>query len=946
MSVEMMGNTAGTDHAKGRHSEFQPLEIALMGLALFAVHLSTYAYNYLFFHILAEFFSIFIAVTVFIITINTTEVTTNKYMQVVGISYLFIGGLDLLHVLSYKGMPIFIDYDYYAPQLWIASRYLESLSMLGAFAILRSGRKINLLALSVVYAAVTVALALSILVYKTFPVCFVKGQGLTPFKVGSEYAICAILVGALVLLHLRRAYFDQRVLRLLRLSVVLMIGMELCFTLYVSDSMSDAFNEAGHLLKILAFYVIYKAVVVTSLRDPLSLLFRDLKLKEERLQEAQSLARLGRWEWDLASGAWDGSPEVYGFLDLPPGSPLDLDRILNRLQPKDADTLSQVLRDTAQTNTPFDIILHLDQPTGEAKIAELRGEGLSNGQGQLIKLAGTLQDVSISQFSIEKGEAIFWMSRNGRFAYANEAACELLGYQKSDLLMLSAPDLNRGASPGYFPDHFETVKAQGSLQFETELAHRDGSGIPVDIYANYITYAGEEFLISFVRNMSERKRYEQAILRLNDIYAALSHTNQAISHCEDRDSLFKSVCDISVRFGHFRVAWIGLVDEENQTVQVVTAAGDGLDYVDKLRLSIDPSNPLSHGPTGRCVRLGQAQIANTFQTDGTTSPWHAASFAAGLKSAAALPIFNQGRVVGVLGLYSEADGFFTPDLVQLLAEMCSDVSFCLDRFDLIETNRQHENELSAAVERLTISNAELERYTYVASHDLQEPLRNIVSYSQLLDRSLRGRVDEEDLWRLNIVVDAAKRMRDLIDGLQAFARVNAKEAPFATVELGRLCEIAQGNLREAISGCDADIKTLPLPVIVGDQFQLIQLFQHLIGNAIKFRRPEKTPQIVISAERQGEEWEICVADNGIGIAETKQDIFDLFQRLHSSTSYPGSGVGLSICRRVVQRHGGRIWYESNEQGGASFKFTLLSEPSGKANHLDGAEGAAYPAAHG
>ncbi len=268
--------------------EFSLVEVGVMALALAAMHLSTHHYSYLLFHSIVEMFSIFIAITVFIIVVNTAHLVKNEYIIVIGVSYLFVGVLDFVHTIAFKGMPIFTDYDYYAPQLWIAARYMESISMLGAFLFLGSRRRFNIALLSVVYFAVTATVLASILHYKTFPICFVPGKGLTSFKMYSEFVICGIVAVGLTVLYLRRHLFDPRVYRLISTSMVLMIAMELCFTFYMSATMSDVFNEIGHLLKICVFYLVYKAVVVTGLRDPIGLLFRDLKAREESLGTANA----------------------------------------------------------------------------------------------------------------------------------------------------------------------------------------------------------------------------------------------------------------------------------------------------------------------------------------------------------------------------------------------------------------------------------------------------------------------------------------------------------------------------------------------------------------------------------------------------------------------------------------------------------------------------------
>lgn len=243
----------------------------------------------------------------------------------------------------------------------------------------------------------------------------------------------------------------------------------------------------------------------------------------------------------------------------------------------------------------------------------------------------------------------------------------------------------------------------------------------------------------------------------------------------------------------------------------------------------------------------------------------------------------------------------------------------------VTARKRAEKELRDAVERLTVSNSELERFAYIASHDLQEPLRTITAFTQLLDRRLGASLSAEDRENFGFVVAAAKRMSLLISDLLAFSRVNSRGEQFSPVALSQVCGAAIENLRESIAESQADIVVEPLPVVMGDTTQLMQVFQNLIGNAIKFRRPDVPLRVDVSAERQGSEWIVSVADNGIGVAETNQDIFEIFRRLHPASVYPGTGVGLAICKRIAQRHRGRIWFDSTPGSGATFHIALPAQ---------------------
>lgn len=243
-------------------------------------------FHYLLFHSLAEVFSIVIACAVFMISWNSRKQIQNSYLVNLGIAYLFIGIIDLFHTLSYAGMNIFTDYDYYANQLWIGARYLESLSLLAFFIFSGSKKRISFTAVFIAYTIVSTLLLLSVFYWRVFPICFIKGQGLTPFKVISEYIISGILLLSLLFLFKRQEQFDAQIRKLLSWAIVLTILGELAFTFYISNYGFS--NLVGHYLKIASFYLVYKAIIETGLNRPFDLLFRDLKQKEENLKKTNS----------------------------------------------------------------------------------------------------------------------------------------------------------------------------------------------------------------------------------------------------------------------------------------------------------------------------------------------------------------------------------------------------------------------------------------------------------------------------------------------------------------------------------------------------------------------------------------------------------------------------------------------------------------------------------
>jgi signal transduction histidine kinase len=236
--------------------------------------------------------------------------------------------------------------------------------------------------------------------------------------------------------------------------------------------------------------------------------------------------------------------------------------------------------------------------------------------------------------------------------------------------------------------------------------------------------------------------------------------------------------------------------------------------------------------------------------------------------------------------------------------------------------KQAQIELAQQAAKLEQSNKDLQQFAYVASHDLQEPLRMVASYLQLLTRRYADRLDGDALEFINFAVDGAERMKALINDLLDYSRIGTRGQAFEPTDLNQVFGKVRVNLNSLIEENSALVAHDELPVVLADQTQMIQLFQNLVANAIKFH-DEKIPQVHISAVEKNGEWLFSVTDNGIGIDPQYFDrIFIIFQRLHSKREYQGTGIGLAVCKRIVDRHGGRIWVESNPGEGASFCFTL------------------------
>jgi len=290
-----------------------------------------------------------------------------------------------------------------------------------------------------------------------------------------------------------------------------------------------------------------------------------------------------------------------------------------------------------------------------------------------------------------------------------------------------------------------------------------------------------------------------------------------------------------------------------------------------------------------------------------------------------MPLLHKGEVIGLIQVANKETDYTKDDieLIETLDRIISPVlNARLQRNREEKQRRLAEEGLRKSAAELAHSNEELERFAHVASHDLQEPLRTVTSYLQLLARRFKGQLPGDANEMIAHTLDAAKRMKRLINDLLSLARVGTRPISLAPTRCGQVLDEAVSNLGQAMKECGAELTRDSLPVLAADASQLAELLQNLIGNALKFRSKEP-PRIHVSAVQRGDEWVFSVRDNGIGISPKHAErIFVAFQRLHGQAEYPGSGIGLAICKKIVERHGGRIWVESREGEGATFYFTI------------------------
>jgi PAS domain S-box-containing protein len=472
------------------------------------------------------------------------------------------------------------------------------------------------------------------------------------------------------------------------------------------------------------------------------------------------------------------------------------------------------------------------------------------------------------------GSGLAHVSLDGRFLRVNPRVCEIMGYTEQELSRLSVKDIShpedRDAADG---PRAQVVRGEiDSARLEKRYLRKDGSVVWVSV------------VIALEHDPAGRPLY--AISVLDDI-TSRKHMEAAL---RDSEARFRSTFELAAS----GIAHVGL---DGRFMRVNRQLCGILRYREEELI-------------GRSVK----DISHPQDRDLTDA--QRARVRAGEQASVRFEkryLRKDGSVVWVslgVALVRGADG-------EPLYEIAM--------FDDITERKQAEAALHEAHEELKRSNSELEQFAYVASHDLQEPLRMVSSYTQLLGRRYGDKLDADAKEFMAYIVDAAARMKQLIEDLLAYSRVGTKGKDFKPVPLDRPLARAIGNLKAAIDESGAQVTHDPLPTLAADEVQLAQLFQNLMGNALKFRSAS-APRIHIGASEKSDLFELQVRDNGIGIEpQYFERIFMVFQRLHDKGEYPGTGIGLAICKKVVERHGGQMRVESKPGEGSAFIFTLPKE---------------------
>jgi PAS domain S-box-containing protein len=455
--------------------------------------------------------------------------------------------------------------------------------------------------------------------------------------------------------------------------------------------------------------------------------------------------------------------------------------------------------------------------------------------------------------------------KTGEIVDANPAAASFYGYNKEQLVKMNITDINMLTKEEVFG---EMLKAQSGENNHFLFKHRLANGEirDVNVYSGTIIISDENLLYSIIHDITRQMKAENAL--------------------REKKEELQTIIDSSN-------TWIFYKDKENHFLQVNKA------YAEFLGLPPEKLECMSLFDI-----LSKEQAEAYWEDD--------------------KQVMKSGKpkvdIIGPL-MYKDIVRYIQTDKIPYRDSNDNIIGIIGFAVDITE-RKKAEEELKRSMKELKRSNQELEQFAYIASHDLQEPLRMVSSFTQLLERQYKDKLDATASEYINYAVEGAKRMQLLINDLLSYSRVNTKGEKFEDVYLDKVLDDVLFNMEILIEENNATITKKSLPKICADYYQMVQVFQNLIGNAIKYRSEEK-PQILISAQKEDDHWLFSVEDNGIGIeSDYYEQVFKIFRRLHNHDEYEGTGIGLAITKRIIERHKGQIWVESEPGTGSNFHFTI------------------------
>lgn len=620
----------------------------------------------------------------------------------------------------------------------------------------------------------------------------------------------------------------------------------------------------------------------TAIRDAETLLAHN----EALLNESQRLAKMGSWEYDIKADKLTWSDALYDVFDVDRFTFKETHgSFLSLVDDSDREMAYTTSRHSQETGEPFNIRYRITTPKGERRIIEEYGYSEKDASGKIVRLFGTAQDVTERLrtqaeliASEEKYRALFDESPLPKMIYdletlrylaVNNAAEVTYGFSKAEFVNLTVLDIRPS-------EYIERIRELHKDQEHLNKSHfgvhthkkKSGELVRMDVTGHRMMIDGRDCMMVICIDVTEKERLQTLYDRASEM----------------------------ARIGSWEINYVTGTSYYSPIVREIHEMSD--DYV----IAIEKGVEFYHDPTAKDQVVQAVRNARTLGT-----PWDLV-----------LPIVTakgNNRWIRTIGEAEFHDG----QCVRLYGSFQDVTAVKSAELDLKKLN----DELKRHARELELSNADLERFAYVTSHDLQEPLRMIASFLALLEKKYGDKLDEKAHQYIHFAVDGAKRMRQIILDLLEFSRLGGNDGERESINLNELIDEFKLLRRRLIMEKSAVIHCDDLPTILAHRAPLTVVFHNLIDNALKYGRDTVHPEIWVGYTDLGDRWQFSVKDNGVGIeAEYFEKIFVIFQRLQRNESIPGSGMGLAIAKRVIESYKGEIWLESTPNVGSTFYFTI------------------------
>lgn len=555
----------------------------------------------------------------------------------------------------------------------------------------------------------------------------------------------------------------------------------------------------------------------------------------------------------------------------------------------------------------FDVIE--DELLKRTQPLKLLNEQLSSeiNQKKLAEEAARKSEKRFKALFYNSPEAVFVEDFFGNIIDLNDAACNLHGYSRDEMINKNVSVFTKLYHNNEFEERQKKIISGELRAFDSEVIHSSGKIIPIGVKVGLIDYNDETRVLLHARDISQRLKHQKELERINhvlelkvkertkdlemlnvNLQKEISYRITAQQSTKSQADFFQLVIDLNPN----------MVFVKDKHGKIILANDTFAKFYNTTKENLVGKNQSGFSDS-------QANLDEFTRQDEMVlnNPFNSFNFFS--------EIINNSGEYSYFIITKQAVKFLDNEDLSILG-VVTDVS----RYKKIEIEIQEKNK------ELERSNEELNRFASIASHDMQSPLKTIISFLQVIEQRYGDKIDDDGKEFINYCITASSRMRQLIIDLLNYSRLNAEPRPFQETNLNELLFIVKRNLEINISSKNAEITSEMLPTIIGEPYMLSQVFQNIIDNSLKFTN-HQTPQIKIAYAELTDSWLISISDNGIGIKEEfKEKIFKIFQRLNADNEYSGTGIGLAICNKVIEHHKGRIWVESEFGKGTTFHFTI------------------------